>query len=106
MLKEGRIMGERRVFTKEFKERAVELALNTNQKQPEITQKLGINRNMLTRWKREMKQIETGPMKAFSGRGNARDEQTARLRKEIAGLQETNEILKKAIAIFMGGNPR
>jgi hypothetical protein len=34
-----------------------------------------------------MKQSETGPMKAFTGRGNTRDEETARLRKEIAGLR-------------------
>jgi hypothetical protein len=37
-----------------------------------------------------MKQSETGPMKAFTGRGNARDEEMVRLRKEIADLQETN----------------
>jgi transposase len=56
---------------------------------------------------REMKQSEIGPTKkAFSGRGNARDEQMARLRKENADLRETNEILKKAIAIFTVGNPR
>jgi transposase len=106
MLKEGSIMGKKRVFTKEFKERAVELAQNTNRKHSEIAQDLGINRNMLARWKREMKQNETGPMKAFTGSGNARDEQMARLRKEIADLRKTNEILKKAIAIFTGGNPR
>jgi transposase-like protein len=45
-------------------------------------------------------------MKAFTGRGNARDEETARLRKEIVDPRETNEILKKAIAVFTGGNPR
>jgi transposase-like protein len=82
-------MGARRVFTREFKERTVELTLNTNRKQPEIAQDLGINRNMLAQWKREMKQIETGPMKAFTGRGNARDAETARLRKENVGLWET-----------------
>jgi hypothetical protein len=32
MIKEGRIMGERSVFTKKFKERAVELARNTKRK--------------------------------------------------------------------------
>jgi hypothetical protein len=42
-----------------------------------------------------MKQSETGPMKVFTGGGNARDEQMARLRKENADLRETNEILKK-----------
>jgi transposase len=106
MIKEGSIMGARSVFTKEFKERAVERALNTNRKHSEIAQDLGINRNMLARWMREVKQRETRPMKAFTGRGNARDEQMARLRKENVGLRETNEILKKAIAIFTGGNPR
>jgi hypothetical protein len=43
-----------------------------------------------------MKRSETGPVKAFAGRGNARDEEAARLRKENAGLRETNEILKKS----------
>jgi transposase len=102
MLKEGSIMGARSVFTREFKERAVELALNTNRKRSEIAQKLGIDHNMLARWKREMKQNETGSMKAFTGRGNARDEQMARLRKEIAGLRETNDILKKAFVHLHG----
>jgi transposase len=106
MLKAEGIMGARSVFTRECKERAVELALKTNRKQTEIAQDLGINQNMLVRWKLEMRQSETEPMKAFTGRGNARDEQMARLWKEIADLRETNEILKKAIVIFTVGNPR
>jgi transposase-like protein len=96
MIKEGSIMGAKSVFTKEFKERAVEPARSTNRKHSEIAQDLGINRNMLARWKREMKQRETGPMKACTGRGNARDEEMARLRKENADMRETNEILKKS----------
>jgi transposase len=96
MIKEGSIMGARSVFTKEFKERAVELALKTDRKRSEIAQDLGINQNMPARWKQEMRQSKTGSMKAFTGRGNARDEETARLRKENAGMRETNELLKKA----------
>jgi transposase-like protein len=42
MIKEGSIMEERIVFTKEFKERAVEPARNTNRKRQEIVQDLGI----------------------------------------------------------------
>ncbi|MDR2798669.1 MAG: transposase [Treponema sp.] len=102
MIKEGSIMGARSVFTREFKERVVKLALKTDRKRSEIAQDLGINRNMPARWKREMKQSETGPMKTFTGRGNARDEETARLRKEIAGLRETNELLKKAFVHLHG----
>jgi transposase-like protein len=100
--KQKDIMGARRIFTREYKERAVELALKTNRKQTEIAQELGITGNMLARWKREMKESERGSMKAFSGRGNARDEQMARLRKKNADLWETNEILKKAFVHLHG----
>jgi transposase-like protein len=85
-------MGERRVFTGKCKERAVELALKTDRKQSEIALEFGINGNRLARWKREMKQGERGLMKAFTGRGNARNEDMARLKKENANLRETNEI--------------
>jgi transposase-like protein len=61
-------MKARRVFTREFKERALELALNTNRKQSEIAQDLGINQSMLARWKWEMKQSESG-MKRRHGCG-------------------------------------
>jgi hypothetical protein len=66
MIKEGSIIGERRVFTREFKERAVELALNTNRK---------------------------------------RACPRPRPKPEYAGLRETNELPKKAIAVFAIGNP-
>jgi hypothetical protein len=46
-------MGERRGFTKEFKERTAELALKTNLK-------LGIIGNTLARRMREMKRSEGG----------------------------------------------
>ena len=38
-------------------------------------------------------------MKAFTGQG-VPDEEVARLRRENLDLRETNEILKKAVAIF------
>ena len=99
-------MGERRVFTKEFKEQAVELALRGDRKLGELAAELGISGNMLARWKREARQAGEGVLKAFPGKGNARDEELARLRKENADLRETNEILKKAMAIFAERKPR
>jgi len=99
-------MGEKRVFTKEFKERAVELARTTDRPQSEIAEELGINGNMLARWKREARQAEGRPIKAFPGKGKARDEEVAQLKKRVADLEETNEILKKAMAIFTVRNPR
>jgi transposase len=99
-------MGERRTFTKEFKERAVDLAERGDIKAGELAAELGISGNILARWRREARQGQEGPSKAFPGHGNARDEEVARLRKEVADLRETNEILKKAMAIFTERNPR
>jgi transposase len=97
----------RRVFTKEFKEEAIELVRASGRSQASIAKDLGIDVNMLCRWRREAEQArETGSIKAFPGRGKARDEELASLRKEVADLRETNEILKKAMAIFTVRKPR
>ncbi|MDR2792710.1 MAG: hypothetical protein LBB61_03455 [Treponema sp.] len=94
MIKEGRIMGEREEFLRKSL-RNVPWNRPGTQSGSGLAQDLGINRNMPARWMRKMKRSETGSMKAFTGKGNARDEETARLRKENAGLREANEILKK-----------
>jgi len=99
-------MGERRTFTKEFKEQAVDLVLRGDRKPGVVAEELGIPGNMLSRWKREKQQTEKGPIKAFTGKGNARDIEIANYKKRIADLEETNEILKKAMAIFAERKPR
>jgi transposase len=92
-------MGEQRVLSRDSKERAVELSLTTDRNQSEIAEELGINGNMLARWKREARQDSGGNLKLFHGKGKARDEEVAQLRKRVAELEETNESLKKAMAI-------
>ena len=100
-------MGRRRVFTKEFKEEAVALAKTSGRTLTDISNDLGINVNTLCRWNRESEaDLLGGKLKVFPGRGNARDEELSRLRKEVADLQETNEILKKAMAIFAEKKPQ
>jgi transposase len=100
-------MGQRRVFTKEFKEEAVTLARTSGRSLTDISRDLGIDVNMLCRWKKESETaVREGHIKAFPGRGNARDEELVRLRKENADLRESNEILKKAMAIFTVRTPR
>jgi transposase len=100
-------MEQRRVFTKEFKEEAVALAQTSGRAQKDIAASLGIDVNMLCRWKRESeKAVLSGNIKAFPGKGNPRDEELARLQREVADLPETNEILKKAMAYFVVKTPR
>jgi transposase len=99
-------MGKRRVFTREFKEEALELVRTSGRTQTDIGRDLGIDVGLLNRWKREAEQSQDGSIKAFPGKGKARDEELTLLRREVADLRETNEILKKAMAIFTIRKPR
>lgn len=100
-------MGERRTFSKEFKEDALELMRTSGRTMTAIANDLGVTVNMLCRWKRESEMAsKTGNIKAFPGSGKARDEEIARLKRENADLRESNEILKKAMAIFTVKKPR
>jgi transposase len=67
---------------------------------------LGIDLGLLNRWKREAEEARGGSLKAFPGKGKVRDEELTRLRREVADLRESNEILKKAMAIFTVRKPR
>jgi transposase len=60
---------------------------------------LGIDPGLLNRWRREASREGNGS-KAFTGHGVPRDEEMAKLIREVEDLRETNEILKKAVAIF------
>jgi transposase len=64
-----------------------------------VAKDLGIDPGILNRWRREESQEAVGK-KAFTGQGIPRDEELTQLRREVADLRETNEILKKAVAIF------
>ena len=99
-------MRERREYTKEFKESAVALVGSSGRKVKDIAGELGITPDNLRRWVREAGEGAQGPKKAFTGKGKARDAEVARLRKRVADLEETNEILKKAVAIFSPKIPR
>ena len=99
-------MEQRKEYTREFKESAVELYHSSGRSAKSIAEELGIDRSILSRWIREQRRWEGKAVKVFSGRGNPRDEELSRLRKENADLRETNEILKKAMAFFVVKKPR
>jgi transposase len=93
-------MGEkRRVYPAELKRNVLGMIEKTGKSAAAVARELGIDSGLLNRWRREAKQEEEGKT-AFSGHGVPRDEELAQLRKEVADLRETNEILKKAVAIF------
>jgi transposase len=84
----------------------VDLVRSSGRKSKDIAGELGISPENVRRWMREAAEGEQGPKKAFTGKGNARDEEVVRLKKRVADLEETNEILKKEVAIFRAKIPR
>ena len=86
----------RKSYTEEFKREAVRLAKERGNIAA-AARDLGISATSLENWKR---QLEQTPENAFPGNGNARDQETARLQRELRRLKEENEILKKAVGIF------
>ena len=92
----------RRSFTEEFKREAVRLAIERGNVSA-VARDLGINESVLSRWKRQLQQEagQPGPgTRPFPGRGNARDEEMAKIQRENVRLKQENEILKKAVGIF------
>jgi len=101
-------MEKRRKYTKEFKESAIELYRSSSDEKTiqDVAEGLGIIPANLSRWLRESQESETKNIKVFPGQGNPRDEELYQLRKRVADLEETNEILKKAMTFFVVKNPR
>jgi transposase len=87
----------RKAFTEEFKREAVRLAKERGNISA-AARDLGISDNTLQSWK---KQLEQTPENAFPGNGTPRDTETAQLQRENRRLKEENEILKKAVGIFI-----
>jgi transposase len=99
-------MERRRTFTREFKESAVELYHSSGRTAKDIAAELGIDRSCLSNWIREIQENKNSNIKLFPGQGNPREEEVARLRKEVIELREANEILKKAMGYFAVKAPR
>lgn len=95
----------RKEYTPEFKREAVRL-IETGQSALQVARTLGINRNLLGTWKRQLdltKQAHSNgrqSFEAFPGQGRPHDEELARLRRENAALKMERDVLKKAITIF------
>jgi transposase len=86
----------RKIYTREFKEQAVQLSYNNVKPVAQTASDLGLPPNMLHRWRREAKQ--TG--RVFPGHGKARDEEMAELKRRLKQAEMERDILKKAVSFF------
>ena len=92
----------RRSFTEEFKREAVRFAVERGNVSA-VARDLGIHESVLNRWKQRLQQEAQQPgsgARPFPGNGNPRDEELAKLQRELARVKQENEILKKAVGIF------
>jgi transposase len=85
-------------YSAEFKERAVKLAVESDQSVAQTARDLGVNENTLHTWLSKYHEGENGTQ----GRLNAEHlyDELKRLKKENALLKEERDILKKAAAYF------
>lgn len=94
-------MTKRRKFSVEFKRGAVEQARQPGVSCAEVARELGIGANVLTRWKRE---ADAEGRHAFGGTGSPRDEEVARLKRELARVKKERDFLREAATFFAKGS--
>lgn len=87
---------KKKQYTQEFKESAVKLITEQGYKITEAARNLGVNANVLGRWKREA----DGDGGHEVNNGKELQAELVRLRKENHRLKLEREILKKASAFF------
>jgi len=98
---------ERKQYRAEFKREAVRLMMQGDPSAAQVARDLGINPNLLGKWKRQLEAGQQAQMArrdgyvAFPGQGHARDEEVTRLKRENAALRMERDVLKKAIGIFV-----
>ena len=93
-------MSTRKKYSPQYKHEAVELVRRSGSSCRKIALELGLNPNLLTRWVREA----GADSKAFAGAGNARDEEVAKLKRELARVTKERDFLRDAAAFFAKGS--
>jgi transposase-like protein len=93
-------MGQRKTYPREFKVEAVRLLNAGGKNGHEIEADLGIGSGQVYRWRKQLEAEGAQGLRAFPGHGRPRDEELARLRRELADVREERDILRKALAIF------
>jgi transposase len=91
---------KRKLYTAEFKREAVRLITEQRYGVAATARNLGINVNMLRRWKQ---QYTTHTQAAFPGNGHLppAQEELRQLRDEVKRLRMERDILKKAMRFFV-----
>src|SRR5690606_27557265 len=106
-LREGRprpcgvFLSKRRKTSAESQRGAAEQASPSGVSCAQVARELGIRDTLLTRWKRE---AQSQGKVAFGGTGTPRDEELARLKRELARVKKERDFLREAATFFAKGS--
>jgi transposase len=95
-------MSKRKRYSPEYKREIVELVRRSKSSCRQVALEVGVNPNMLTRWVRE---ADAGAGQAFPGGGTPRDEEVARLKRELSRITKERDFLRDAAAYFAKQSP-
>lgn len=92
-----------RTFTAEFRQMAIDLALQGQQPVAQIERELGLSQGLLRQWLKKHRRAQAAGTTVEIL--NAEAQELARLRREVKRLEQENTILKKAVAIVAHPSP-
>jgi len=88
---------QRKKYSAEFKSEAVELVRSSSSSASAVARDLGLSPTMLNRWCREAQRSSNS---AFQGSGTPRDQELARLKRELAQIKKERDFLRDAATYF------
>jgi transposase len=84
-------------YSAEFKREAVQMSRQPGASVKQVAENIGIHPNVLSRWRSEMEKVGE---KAFRGQGVPRDEEVAKLRRDLSRVTRERDFLKETAAYF------
>ena len=96
-------MSERRKFSAYFKHGAVKQSCQPGVSCAQVARELGIDPNLLSRWKRETK---GKGHQDFIGSGNPREDETSALKRELFRIKKERDFLRKVRRSLPGNRPK
>ena len=91
-------MARRKRYSPEFKRQALRRASEPGMTDAVVCEDLGVSTRQLRRWREAIQ--EHGDENAFPGQGKARDQELAKLRRELKKVTEERDFLKYAARYF------
>jgi len=91
---------QRRRYTREFKDDTAQMLIMEGPPLREVSERLGVRPQQLSRWKREYLEQQEGKTSEGEASPKAMAAEIADLRKQLARSDRINLILKKTVGYF------